>query len=166
MHRQVITVDALSPPELAAWRGFLRVHAALVQALDAELEAAHGLSLQEYEVLLTVDNADDGRLRMTELAAGVLLSQSGLTRLVDRLARDGLVERKRCAADRRGFYVCLTGAGEELLERARATHLAGVRASFLSRFAESELAELARFWERLVPGAALTGTDGQTAPIA
>ena len=72
MHTQVSFVNRLSPLELAAWRGFLRVHAELVRELDAELQAAHGLPLHEYEVLLTVDNASGGRLRMTELASSVL----------------------------------------------------------------------------------------------
>lgn len=166
MHTQVTVVNHLSPPELAAWRGFLRVHARLLGALDTELQAAHGLPLHEYEVLLTVDSTAGGRLRMTELATSVLLSQSGLSRLVDRLERDGLVERERCTADRRGFHVRVTEAGRALLEQARATHLAGVRARFLAAFSESELAELAGFWERLVPGAAAFQADEPTVPIA
>lgn len=166
MHTQVTTVNHLAPPELAAWRGFLRVHARLVHVLDAELQAAHRLALHEYEVLLTVDNAVGGRARMSDLATSVLLSQSGLTRLVDRLERDGLVERERCTADRRGFQVSLTDAGKQLLERARATHLAGVRERFLGRFSEAELAELSGFWERLVPGAASSRSDERTLPIA
>jgi len=166
LHTQVTAVNHLSSPELAAWRGFLRVHARLVHVLDAELQAAHRLPLHEYEVLLTVDNAAGGQLRMTELATSVLLSRSGLSRLVDRLERDGLVERERCTADRRGFHVRLTRAGKELLERARLTHLAGVRARFLTCFSAAELAELAGFWERLVPGATASGADDPTAPIA
>jgi DNA-binding MarR family transcriptional regulator len=166
LHTQISSVNRLSLLELAAWRGLLRVHAGLVRELDAELQAAHGLPLHEYEVLLTVDNASAGRLRMTELASSVLLSQSGLTRLVDRLERDGLVERERCTADRRGFHVRLTGRGRELLELARATHLAGVRARFLSSFSAEELVELAGFWERVVPGSAATHEDERSAPIA
>ena len=166
MHTQIPSVNRLSPLELAAWRGFLRVHATLVRELDAELHAAHGLPLHEYEVLLTVDNAPGGRLRMTELANSVLLSQSGLTRLVDRLERDGLVERERCSADRRGFHVRLTDEGRRLLELARTTHLAGVRARFLTSFSAGELAELAGFWERVVPGSAAAQAGEHPAPIA
>jgi DNA-binding MarR family transcriptional regulator len=142
------------------------VHAELVRALDAELQEAHGLPLHEYEVLLTVDNAPGGRLRMTELAGRVLLSQSGLTRLVDRLERDALVERERCTADRRGFHVRLTDAGKRRLEEARLTHLAGVRARFLRCFSERELAELAAYWDRVLPGASAPDAGERPAPIA
>ena len=166
MQTQTPSVNRLSPLELAAWRGFLRVHAKLVRELDAELQAAHGLPLHEYEVLLTVDNAPGGRVRMTELASSVLLSQSGLTRLVDRLEHDGLVERERCTADRRGFHVRLTDEGGQILERARTTHLAGVRARFLTSFSAAELAELAGFWERVLPGAAAAQAGEHPAPIA
>jgi DNA-binding MarR family transcriptional regulator len=144
---------ALEPVELAAWRGLLRVHASRVHELDAELRASHDLSLQEYEVLLVLALAPEGRMRMSDLAASVLLSQSGLTRLVDRLARAGSVKRTRCEADRRGLYAELTDAGRTRFEDARPTHLAGVRRTFLDRFDEAELGLLAGFWERVLPGA-------------
>ncbi len=143
----------LTPVELAAWRGLLRVHGALVRELDAELRATHDLSLHEYEVLLVLSQAPDGRMRMSDLAAAVLLSQSGLTRLVDRLARAGSVERTRCKDDRRGLNAELTGAGLSRLERARPTHLASVRTSFLDQFDDAELGTLADLWERFLPGA-------------
>jgi DNA-binding MarR family transcriptional regulator len=146
-------VNRLSPLELGAWRGLLRVHARLVHDLDVELRQVHGLPLHEYEVLLTLESAPSRRLRMTELASSVLLSQSGLTRLVDRLVRNGFVERERCVDDRRGFFAQLTDAGQARLEEARVTHLQGVRERFLTRFSDAELAELARRWERLLPGA-------------
>jgi DNA-binding MarR family transcriptional regulator len=147
------SVKQLSPRELGAWRGFLRVHAALVRELDRELIAVHGLPLRAYEVLLYLENAPDGRLRMSELAGSVLLSQSGLTRLVDRLERDALVERRPCEDDRRGLWAQITPAGLGALREARETHLAGVRDRFLSRFDAEELRELGGFWERVVPGA-------------
>jgi len=142
-----------SSAELAAWRGLLRVHSVLVRELDAELQAAHGLSLHEYEVLLYLNEAPGLRLRMSDLAAAVLLSQSGLTRLVDRLVRAGSVERTRCEEDRRGHYAALTDVGRERFEAARVVHRAGVRARFLDRLDEDELQALAAVWERLVPGA-------------
>ena len=117
----------------------LRVHAAITRELDAELVAGHGLPLSAYEVLLFLADAPDGRLRMSELADGVLLSRSGLTRLVDRLVRDGLVRRERCEDDARGLYAVITPAGRELFSLARRTHLAGVRRLFLSRFDDREL---------------------------
>jgi DNA-binding MarR family transcriptional regulator len=129
------------------------VHSALVGDLDAELRASHGLSLHEYEVLLVLADAPDERLRMSDLAAAVLLSQSGLTRLVDRLVREGSVERVRCEEDRRGHWAALTGAGGARFEAARVVHRAGVRARFLDRLEQADLEALAAAWERVVPGA-------------
>ena len=151
---QVSAVNDLAPLELAAWRGFLRAHARIVHDLDRELQAAHALPLHEYEVLLVLLDAPSHRLRMTELADAVLLSQSGLTRLVDRLERAGLVLRQRCESDRRGLFAQLTEAGAARLEDARVTHLEGVRARVLSRFSDTELAQLGGYWERLFPEAA------------
>lgn len=149
---QTSDVKQLSSLELAAWRGFLRVHAALVRELDRELDLAHDLPLSHYEVLLYLDNAPHHRLRMSELASSVLLSQSGITRLVDRLEREGLVERVPCADDRRGLWAILTDAGRSRLAEARPTHLAGVRARFLEHFGDEELQALGDAWERLRPG--------------
>src|SRR5688500_4510316 len=128
---QLSQVKPLNECELAAWRGFLRAHASLLRRLDAELEAAHGMPLTHYEVLLYLHNAPEKRMRMSDLAGSVLLSQSGVTRLVDRLERVGLVEREPCAADRRVLYAHLTDEGSARLAEARPTHLAGVRAGFL-----------------------------------
>jgi DNA-binding MarR family transcriptional regulator len=149
-----VPLRELAPAELGAWRGFLRVHSALVKALDAELLAAHGLPLTSYEVLINVQAAPGKRRRMAELADGVLLSRSGMTRLVDRLERDGLLERDRCTDDGRGTFAVLTERGEALLAEARRTHLDGVRERFLQHFAAEELEQLARLWERVLPGAA------------
>lgn len=144
----------LTDRELAAWRGFLRVHAGLVRDLDRELESAHGLPLHEYEVLLVLSQADEGRARMSELADQVLLSQSGLTRLVDRLVRAGLVVRERCEQDRRGLWARITDEGRRQHAAARVTHLDGVRARFLDRFDERELDRLAEAWDKVIPGSA------------
>jgi DNA-binding MarR family transcriptional regulator len=149
---QVSGVKRLNTHEIGAWRGFLRVHAALVNDLDRELEEAHGLPLTHYEVLIHLDNAPDNRLRMSDLAASVLLSQSGVTRLVDRLERAGHVARRQCGADRRVLYAELTDEGRAKLAEARPTHLAGVRARFLCHFDDDELDELTAAWERIRPG--------------
>jgi DNA-binding MarR family transcriptional regulator len=151
---QALRTMPLSARELAAWRGFLRVHAGLVRQLDHELQETHGLPLHEYEVLLLLASASDGRLRMTELADGALLSQSGLTRLVDRLERAGLVARERCEQDRRGLYARISEEGLQRFGEARATHLEGVRSRFLDRFEPAELDALADAWEKVRPGAA------------
>jgi DNA-binding MarR family transcriptional regulator len=124
-----------------------------VKSLDAELLAAHDLPLSSYEVLLFLDDAPDGRMRMSELAESVLLSRSGVTRLVDRLEADGLIERVSCDTDRRGLHAAITREGRVRLAEARPTHRAGVRRQFLSHFSAAELGELARFWERVLPGA-------------
>jgi DNA-binding MarR family transcriptional regulator len=147
-------VHELASEELAAWRGLLRVHSALVKALDAELLAGHELPLTSYEVLINLQAAPGRRRRMAELADGVLLSRSGMTRLVDRLEREGLLERDPCTDDGRGTYAVLTDKGEALLQRARRTHLDGVRERFLRHFEADELRTLADLWNRVLPGSA------------
>ena len=135
--------------ELGAWRGLLRAHAELTRRLDAELRQEYDLPLSSYEVLLFLATAEGGELRMAELADGVLLSRSGVTRLVDRLLSAGLVERRECADDRRGQLAAITPAGRELFERARGTHLAGVRRLFLDEVSPDEQRTLARVFERV-----------------
>ena len=144
----------LSPEELGAWRGMLRAHAALTKALDAELVRAHGLPLSSYEVLLFLADAPEGRLRMSELADGVLLSRSGLTRLVDRMEREGLLRRERCEDDARGYNAAITAKGRKLFQHARRTHLDGVRERFLGHLSSEDLRSLAEVWEKVAPGAA------------
>lgn len=142
----------LSASELAAWRGLLKAHAGLVRRLDADLKAQHGLSLTSYEVLMLLGSAESTRVRISELSAATLLSVSGTSRMVDRLERDGLVARGVCEEDGRGAEVSLTSVGRVRLDAARATHLAGVRRQFLSRFTREELASMADLWARLEPG--------------
>jgi DNA-binding MarR family transcriptional regulator len=144
----------LDRDELGAWRGLLRVHARMTKTLDAELMREHRLPLSSYEVLLYLADSPEGRLRMSELADSVLLSRSGLTRLVDRLERDGLLRRRRCDEDQRGWFAEITDEGRELFERARVTHLQGVRRRFLSRLSRDEQRALAALWEKVSPGAA------------
>lgn len=148
----------LNADELAAWRGFLRVHAGITRALDAELVAAHNLPLSSYEVLLFLDNSPDGRLRMAELADSVLLSRSGLTRLVDRLEQGGLVRRETCPSDLRGFNCVLTESGRAALLEARKTHLSGVRRLFLRHFTVEEQRVMGEYFDRILAGAAQEGT--------
>src|SRR4051794_883869 len=142
-------IELLSQEELAAWRGFLRVHAALTRELDAELAAAHGLPLSSFEVLLILQNAPGGEMRMSELAQSVLLSRSGLTRLVDRLVGTGLLERRQCSDDARGYNAALTPAGRRPFREGPATPPSGVRERFLRHLSEDELLHLAGVWERL-----------------
>jgi DNA-binding MarR family transcriptional regulator len=139
----------LDPEELAAWRGMLRAHAELVRELDAELARAHDMPLSSYEVLLFLNDSDQGRMRMSELAESALLSRSGLTRLVDRLEREGLLRRERCESDARGWFAEITPAGRRAFAAARKTHLDGVRRLFLERFSRDELRTLGGLWTKL-----------------
>jgi DNA-binding MarR family transcriptional regulator len=134
-----------------AWRGLLRAHACLAKRLDAALEQAHSLPLSSYEVLDRLEDASSGRMRMCDLAEQAQLSRSGLTRLVDRLEREQLLERCSCEQDARGSFACLTESGRERLLQARVTHLAVVREQFFSRFSEDELALLADMCQRVAP---------------
>jgi DNA-binding MarR family transcriptional regulator len=153
LQEQPPTAQCLDPQELRAWRGMLRAHATLTKALDAQLEAAHGLPLTSYEVLLHLNDAEERRMRMCDLADSVLLSRSGLTRLVDRLEREGLLAREQCACDARGAFAKLTPAGQAKLAEARATHLAGVRELFLSRLTPAQHELLGEVWDAVLPGA-------------
>jgi len=139
----------LSADEEDAWAGLLRAHARLVRELDAELTAAHHLPLTSYEVLLKLARAPGGRLRMSELAEAVLLSRSGLTRLVDRVEREGLVERRSCQDDARGQWAVITKPGLVRFRVAQRTHLQGVRRRFLDRLDADDLRQLGRIWRSL-----------------
>ena len=147
----------LTAEELGAWRGMLRVHTALVKALDAELAAAHDLPLS------LLRSPDHARVRARTASAGwpswrtpCCSRAPGMTRLVDRLAKEELLERDLCTDDGRGCYAVLTEKGAELLATARPTHLDGVRERFLRHFSQDELVVLAGMWERILPGAAAT----------
>ena len=141
--------EPLSPLELAAWRGFLRTHSELVRVLDADLRNEHGFGLSAYEMLGLLDDAPGSRLRPGEQAAGALLTPSGITRVCDRLVRDGLVVRESFEDDGRGSLVVLTAAGRRRVRVARATHLAGVRACFLTHLGDEEVGTLSSVFTRL-----------------
>src|ERR1700751_5826751 len=121
---------AFTDEEAAAWVGFLRSHATLVRELDASLTEAHGLPLSSYEVLLRLSREPDGMQRMSDLAEAVWLSRSGITRLIDRLEREGLVARSACASHARGSFAVIPATGRARLDEARATHVSDVRHRF------------------------------------
>jgi DNA-binding MarR family transcriptional regulator len=127
----------------------LNAHSQLVRTLDAELAREHDLPLSSYEVLLFLNDSETGRMRMSELADSVLLSRSGLTRLVDRLERLGLLRRERCTSDARGLFAEITPEGRRVFAQARKTHLDGVRRLFLERFSRDELRTLGGLWQKL-----------------
>ncbi len=109
--------------------------------------------MTSYEVLIQLADAPEHKMRMCDLADSVLLSRSGMSRLVDRLERDGLLERAACPNDARGSFAVLTPAGHELLAAARPTHHEGIRRAFLAHFSEDELRQLGEFWARVLPPA-------------
>jgi DNA-binding MarR family transcriptional regulator len=129
---------------LAPWRAFLLAHARVVRRLDEELRAEHDLSLAEYDALLTIADAPDRRIRMRQLADRVILSKSGVTRLIDRLVLDGLVQRDVCLSDARGAEAVLTPAGLDRLRRASRTHLRGIDEHFLSALDAADLSAIER----------------------
>jgi DNA-binding MarR family transcriptional regulator len=131
-------------PRLDAWRTFVQAHARLFRRLDDELRTAHGLSLAEYDALVQLAAAVDRRLRMSQLADQVLLSKSGITRMVDRLVAAGLVERIQCSHDARGAEAVLTESGLDRLRTAARTHIEGVDRYFLSALSGAELAVIER----------------------
>ncbi len=142
--------EGLSSAELTTWRTFLRAHATVTRRLEHELVAEHELPLASYDVLVQLSEAPDRSLRMTELADRVLLSRSGLTRLADRLERDGLILRKACPSDARGTLAVLTDAGLAKLESAWPTHRRGVAEHVTGRLTPDEIAQLGALLGKLV----------------
>lgn len=140
-----------SHDELASWRSFLRAHAGITKLLESELEIEQDLSLAAYDVLVQLSEVPGYQLRMTELAEAVLLSRSGVTRLVDRLEKVGLVTRAKVAADGRGVTARLTDAGYQRLRIAATTHLRGIRQHFADRLDADDLADLERITRKLIP---------------
>jgi DNA-binding MarR family transcriptional regulator len=135
--------------EYRGWIRLLRAHAALTRELSARLEAAHGLSLRDFDVLVQLYDAPDRRLRRVDLARTVILSPSGITRLLEGLERAGLVAKHHCESDARVTYAVLTDAGVATFERARESHAADVDELFTSRFSPDEHEQLAQLLGRL-----------------
>ena len=141
--------QVLSSQALSAWVAFLRGHAALTRSLNAQLVADHELTMNDYEVLLRLSHAPDNRLKRIELAQSVILTPSGITRLLDGLEAAGWVEKASCASDARVTYAVLTEAGREKLHAAADSHLADVDRLFATHFGEDELQTLAALLERI-----------------
>jgi DNA-binding MarR family transcriptional regulator len=156
---------APADPRLDVWRTFLQAHARLFRRLDDELRQEHGLSLPEYEALMHVGRAPDRRVRMSQLAQQVLLSKSGVTRLVDRLVADGLIERSACSSDARGAEAVLTPAGLERLRAAAGTHLRGIDRYFVSALTADELDTISRTMRSVSERAGAQLSDDACDPI-
>lgn len=136
-------------PEQTAWVSLLRAHAAATRRFNADLVAGHGLTLNDYEVLLHLVRAPERRMRRVDLANEIVLTPSGITRLLAGLERAGYVERASCASDARVTYALLTDAGYEKLREASSTHLDGIRSHFADRFSAEELETLGELLARL-----------------
>src|SRR5258707_3318080 len=128
--------------EIRPWSRFVATNAAINRELEARLMGAHGLTLSDYDVLVQLARAPERKLRNIELARAVVLTRSGVTRLVDGLEKDGLVARSSCPSDKRGTFVHLTDAGLERLRAAASTHLDGVRELFLAKLGDDGRAEM------------------------
>ncbi|MFC9972555.1 MarR family winged helix-turn-helix transcriptional regulator [Spirillospora sp. NPDC127200] len=139
----------ITTAELTVWRTMLRAQVQISRRLQADLLADHDLALGSYDVLMHLGESPEGRLRMNDLADRVLLSRSGLTRLVDRLQREGLVVRESCSSDARGLYAVLTPAGRSRLAAATPTYQRGVREYVLSRLDEHDLRQFGAILDKL-----------------
>ena len=142
----------LPNPHLAAWRAFLKAHAALVDQIDHDLVTAERLPLSSYDVLIELCEASGQRLRMHELAERVLLSRSGLTRLVDRLESEGYLTRDPCKTDRRGAYAVLTDRGYEALQIAWPIYARGIARYFADWLTPDETVMLEAAFNRMLHG--------------
>lgn len=149
----------MSQVELEAFGGLLFSHAGLMKQLDAELEARHRLSMSSFEVLMRLSGDPGGAVRLSDLARGAFLSPSGLSRLVQRLEADGLIQRVPCADDGRGANAVITPEGRARFEAAAETHFAGVRRLFLDHFDDAELATLGAWFARLAARPDCTADD-------
>jgi DNA-binding MarR family transcriptional regulator len=148
---QVLSTQAKAalPDHIEGWVRFLRAHAAVTRQLSARLEAAHGLTLNDYDVLVQLYYAPERSLRRVDIARAVLLTASGITRLLDGLERSGWVEKRSCESDARVSYAVLTEAGLAKFEAAQATHLADIEELFASNFTAEERRTLSELLGRL-----------------
>ena len=142
-------VSELKDVELEAWINFLRAHAAVTRQFNAELQATHGLTINDFDVLASLARAPERALKRVELVERVLLTPSGITRLLKGLEEAGYVANRACEEDARVTYAVLTEDGAEKLRAARKTHRESVRALFSERFEKDELTTLASLLERL-----------------
>jgi DNA-binding MarR family transcriptional regulator len=149
---QILTEQAI-PPAVRAWTRLLRASASTTRLLSAELQESHGLTINDFEALLVLSRAEDGRLKRVELARNLMLTPSGITRLLQGLENAGFVERASCESDLRITYAQLTDAGRDKLKAASVAHIASIRALFEEHFERDELDSIAEILDKL-PGVA------------
>jgi DNA-binding MarR family transcriptional regulator len=143
--------EFLDPDEWESWGALMMLHRSVLRDLDTELRTGHGLAVTEFDVLITLFNAPDHRLRMSDLADRVLLSPAGATHLITRLERDRLVRREVDPTDRRKWFAVLTDDGDRALSEARRTHNDVLRRTLLSATSPSDRRTLRQLWRRLAP---------------
>ena len=141
--------EFLDEDEWQSWGAVMMLNRTVVQTLDAELRRDHGITVTEFDVLITLFNAPDQRLGMSALSERVMLSPAGVTHLVTRLERDGLVRREVDPSDRRKWFTVLTDRGEETLRRARRTHNDALRRTLFAATSSADRRTLQRVWKRL-----------------
>ena len=141
-----------SQEQISAWRSFLEVHSAVIKALEKELIEDQGFSLTWYDVLTHLSEASGARMQHQALAESLLLSPSGVTRLVDRMAEAGLVGRESSPRDRRGSYVGMTGPGRDAVDRASPGHMRGIAQHFVRYLEAGDVALLQGFFSRVLDG--------------
>ena len=142
--------DGLDEFHLAAWRAFINAHASVIDRIEQKLAEAEQLPLTSYDVLVALAEAPNRRLRMNDLARKVVvLSRSGVTRLVDRLEAEGLLSRERTAADRRGAYAVITDKGLAALDRARPIYARGIAQHFARHLSDAEVRVLTSALQRI-----------------
>ena len=134
---------------MAGWEAFLRAYAVTSHALERLAESRGGLPLGEHFLLVQVARGPESGIRPTDLAARSLLTKSGLTRAVDRLERDGLVERTVCPTDGRGSHIVLTARGRHLLKRSAPGHIRAIAEHFADPLSPQQLAGLTSALERI-----------------
>ncbi len=149
MPSQVLSPQGTLSPTLTAWIRFLRAHAAITRELSSRLEALHGLTLSDYDVLVQLYHAPERQMRRIDIARSVLLTASGITRLLDGLESCGYVEKARCETDARVTYAVLTEAGAKKFEAASESHEADIEELFGSQLEPHERTQLAELLGRL-----------------
>lgn len=140
----------LSDEYLAMWRAFIEAHSSVMRELEQAMEEEHGVALTWFDVLVHLEEAPEGRLRLGELAESVILTRSGITRLVDRMVEAGLISREPCPGDRRGYYAVLTQAGRDTLSRVGPGHSRKAGEVFLSHVKPDEVSVLRNVFNRVL----------------
>ena len=146
MSSQVLREQA---PAVEAWIHLIRGQSAATRAVNAQLVADHGLTINDFECMLLLARAEERRMRRVDLAAQLILTASGVTRLLEGLEQEGWVDRANCASDRRVTYAVLTDEGYAKLQEASKSHVADIRAFFETRYSNDELDQLASLLGRL-----------------